>query len=101
VYNQDASFERVASELQCMLRAYRHIGIFLTRKEFRDRELFELVQSRNDREVTRRRRGGSAWTILCLEDSRGKSKFCLSAEPAIHKEVRNCSSTFYSASSEE
>ena len=35
-----------------------------------------------------------------IEDSRGKSKFCLSAEPAIHKEVRNCSSTC-SASSEE
>jgi hypothetical protein len=64
--------------------------------------MFELLQ----RFGTIERQGdgsrGSAWTILCLGKTRGENRmFCLSAEPAIHKEVRNCSSTFYSASSEE
>jgi len=55
VYNQEALFERKATELRCMLHAYRQIGMFS------DKELFGIeidvrvvAKVRDDREARRR-----------------------------------------------
>ena len=87
----------------------RHqIGMFMMRKELskssdiRDAAKVEAVERGRWIEGQRDDSRRSAWAKLCRETREGNREVCLSAsEPAIEKEVRNCSFFTFSVSSEE